>query len=167
MRHRSVFGSRNMNAAFGFRFLVALALLLGLPLLPRDQAAAQGVTTQRTCGDAAFYDASTSGATQLVPAPAGNQTRAGNTIFICGYAITTSVGNVNVGLVYGTGTNCGTGTTKITPAWQFSAVTGIGGIVDGGSVFRGLVVPAGNNLCINANTGVAVQAIVYFDNSPL
>ena len=156
-----------MKPALRSRLLVALALSLGLPLLPCHQAAAQGVTTQRTCGQSAFYDAAASGATQLVPPPAGNQTRTGNTIFICGYTFATA-GTVNIGLVYGTGTNCGTGTTKITPAYQFIATaSAIAGIVDGGSVFRGLSVPAGNNLCINTSAGVAVQAMVYFDNSPL
>jgi hypothetical protein len=144
------------------RVLSALVFCVAL-LLTAGTAWAQSTSIQRSCGGAAFYDASTSGATQIVPAPAGNQTRAGNTIFICGFTIGASAA-VNVGLVYGTGTNCGTGTTKITPAFQFIAA---GFLVDDPGNFNGLSVPAGNNLCINASGAVAVQAIIYYDNNPL
>lgn len=153
-----------MSPATLIRLLSVPALLLSL--FP-SSAAAQGTSIQRSCSAAAFYDASTSGATQLVPPPSGNQSRAGNQIYICGYTFATAAA-VNVGLVYGTGTNCGTGTTKITPAYVFAATTaGIGAIVDNPGNFTGLAVPAGNNLCINTSAGSAVQAIVYYDNNPL
>lgn len=147
-----------------FRFL-ALALLLAVPL---RQAAAQGTSIPRSCNAAVLYDASTNGATQLVPPPSGNQSRAGNTIFICGFTIATNAAST-VGLVYGTGTNCGTGTTKITPAFAFAATTaGIASIIDDPGNFNGLSVPAGNNLCISVTgTTPAVQAIVYYDNNGL
>jgi hypothetical protein len=139
------------------RFL-ALALLLGL--LAPGHVAAQGTTTQRTCGKSVIYDASTNGATRLVVST-------GTAIFVCGFNFASSSGAVNVSLIYGTGTNCGTGTTKITPAYQWGTVTGISGIADNSSVFRGLEAPPGNDLCINTTAGSAVQAIVYYDNSPL
>src|SRR6185437_13159894 len=62
------------------------------------------------CDGYAFYDASTNGATQLVALSAGK------TIFVCGYTFTSSSTTANtVKLVYGTGTNCATGQTAMTP----------------------------------------------------
>lgn len=141
------------------RLLLALALLFCLQP-PTDRVAAQGTTTQRTCGKSVIYDASTNGATRLVVGT-------GTTIFVCGFNFASAAGGVNVSLVYGMGTNCGTGTTKITPAYQFGTVSGISGIADNSPVFRGLEAPTGNDLCINTSAGAAVQAIVYYDNSPL
>lgn len=143
--------------------LLCLALLLGFctPL----QVAAQ-VTTPRTCGKVALYDAATSGASQLVPTATDRYV--GNEIFICGYAIA-SAQTVVVSFVYGTGTNCATGQVTITPGWRFTAPTsgGFYSIVDGQATWRGLSVPAGNSLCINVSSGLSVQAIVYYDNNPL
>jgi hypothetical protein len=139
--------------------------LFALMCLSPQWAAAQGTSTLRTCGKSVIYDTNTNGSTQLVPTATDRY--AGNAIFICGYTFTTGAGGVNVGLIFGTGTNCGTGTTKITPAYVFPAVAALAAIIDSGDNFRGLSVPAGQNLCINANAGVAVQAIVYYDNSPL
>ena len=100
---------------------------------------------QIPCNATAIYDASTSGATQLVAGTATQQ------IFICGFNIF-SGGTVNVDLVYGTGSTCGTGTIKITPAYEFTAQTGI---VDHVAIFNGLTaVPESNNLCINTSGGV-------------
>lgn len=141
------------------RFLLALAPLFCLSV---GQAAAQGTTIARTCGKSVFYDNSTSGATQLVPTATDRYS--GNEIFICGYAFYVAAA-VNVGLVYGTDLACATGTTKITPVYELT--TTLPSIVDGANSFRGLVVPAGQNLCINTSGAVAVQAIIYYDNSPL
>lgn len=53
-------------------------------------------------------------------------------------------GSANVKLVYGTGTNCGTGTTDLTGAYPLTAQAGIAKGSGQGPV---LVVPAGNALC--------------------
>lgn len=103
-----------------------------------------------SCGRAKIYDASTSGATQLVAA--------GSSIYICGFSFFAG-GTVNVSLVSGTGTNCATGQASITPAFQFTAQTGFS---DASSFFRGLTVPYNTALCINTSAGVAVQAIVFY-----
>lgn len=102
------------------------------------------------CNRAATYDASTSGATQLVAA--------NGPILICGYTIH-AAGTANISLVYGTGTNCAAGQTKVTPAFQLT--TGIN-IEDTSPFWRGLDAPAGQALCINSSAAVAVQAIVYY-----
>jgi len=135
---------------------LALILLPALLLaLSSEGAAAQGGTSAATaCNKAAIYSASTAGATQLVAAGTGIQ--------ICGYTIWTA-GTTNVSLVFGTGTNCATGTTNVTPAFVFASTTGTG-IVDSSPYYRGLNAPSGNALCINSSAGVAVQAIVHYNN---
>jgi hypothetical protein len=98
----------------------------------------------------AIYNAATSGATQVIAA--------GNGIYVCGFALW-SAGTTSVKLVYGTGTNCGTGTVILTPAFQLATSTGIN---DTSPFFRGLSVPPGNALCLNSSAAIAVQAVVYY-----
>lgn len=129
------------------RLLAAFAAL-GLLLCLSPAHAQQGGVQ---CNRKVIYDASTSGSTVLLTASNRN-------IELCGFDFFAG-GTVNLKLVYGTGSTCGTGTVNITPAFQFTAQTGL---VDPSSVSRGLFVPAGNDLCINASSGVAAQAIVYY-----
>ena len=134
------------------RFAFAIAAWLALCVAP---ALAQGVSPNQMfgCNQSTIYDASTSGATRLVT---GNST---SRIYVCGFDLWSS-GTANVDLVYGTGGTCGAGTTKVTPAFQFTAQTGI---VDHLPFYTGaLPVPVSNDLCINSSAGVAVQAIVYY-----
>lgn len=136
-----------------FAFLLVTAFALAFT--PPVKAAYQGTSPNQmfACTSSAIYDASTSGATLLVT---GTATQ---TIYVCGYVFWSN-GTANVNLVYGTGATCGTGTTKITPAFQMGAQTGI---VDHLPVYTGLAaVPSSNNLCINSSAAVAVQAIVYY-----
>jgi hypothetical protein len=133
------------------RFVVALALALGLLAAP---ALAQQ-TAPTYCNAAPFYDSNTNGSTRLLAA------KTTGAMYLCGYSIS-SIGTVNVKLIYGTGTNCGTGTVSITPAFQSNgAGTTEFVFVDSSAAYRGLFVPAGNDLCINTSAGVSVQAIVY------
>ncbi len=111
------------------------------------------------CDNTAVYDASTNGSTQLVALTSGQ------TIYVCGYQISTSQSSaVNVNLRYGTGTNCATGATNITPSYplQAAASTGPIGLVVMTPGFTGLKTAASNALCINTNAAVSVQAIVWY-----
>jgi hypothetical protein len=109
------------------------------------------------CNQSVIYDASYAGATQIVAADATGR------IYVCGFTVW-SAGTVNVDLVYGTGTNCSSGTTQVGPAFQYTAQTGF---TDHQPVYTGITpVPAGNNLCINTSQGVAVQAVVYLTQFP-
>lgn len=139
--------------------LVVLAGVLAIALgLARSGHAAQNNNNPdlfAACNQTALYDASTSGETKLITGNATSQ------IYVCGFDILASAGSINVDLVYGTGGSCGTGTTKITPAFQFT--TSVGGIVDHLPVYTGLpAAPANNDVCLNASGAVAVQAIVYY-----
>ncbi len=136
--------------------LLALALTGAAPAF--GQAAGVSPSQMFGCNRAVFYDASTSGATRLVQADA-----TGGQIYVCGYHFLGG-GTVNVGLIYGTGGTCGTGTTKITPAYNLVAQTYV---IDHLPVYTGMVpVPAGNDLCINTSAAVAVQAYVYYTQFP-
>lgn len=111
-----------------------------------------GMTGLISCDSTAFYDASTSGSTQLVALSSGK------TIYICGQTIMAS-GTVNVELDYGTGAACVTSPTKITPAWQLTAQTGVN---DNATFWSGLKTAASNELCIKTSAGVAVQALIHY-----
>jgi len=117
------------------------------------------LTGYLNCDNTAIYDASTNGATQLVALSSGK------IVYVCGYQFSNSTTTaVNVDLVYGTATNCGTGQTKMTPAYPLQAVTSSGpiGLVVMTPGFTGLKTAASNELCILTNAAVSVQAIVWY-----
>jgi hypothetical protein len=128
---------------------IACGFLLAA-LLWHGPARAQLPVPLTSCMRAATYDASTSGLTQLIAA--------GNGIYLCGFQFFAG-GIATVKLVYGTGTNCGTGTVSLTPGFPLVAQSGF---VDSSSYFRGLYVPPSNALCLNSSAAVAVQAVVYY-----
>lgn len=134
-----------------FRTAISALLALGLALSFPQYAGAQATGVK--CNKRAIYDASTSGSTKLVDSITGRN------VYICGFLLF-SVGTVNLKFVYGTGATCGTGTVDITPAFQFTAQSGIS---DSAAEFRGLFVPSGSNVCFNASGGVAAQAILYYN----
>jgi hypothetical protein len=127
------------------RIVALFALIAGLLLAAPAQA-------QQDCRQTAVYDASTNGSTALVTG------RTTANIRICGFNIW-AAGTATVKLVYGTGTACATGETAITPAYSLTTQTGI---ADSATYWRGMFVPAGNDLCIKTSAGVAVQAQIYF-----
>jgi len=104
------------------------------------------------CNQTAIYDASTSGNTQIVAATTGTK------IYICGYTLF-SAGPSNVGLTTGTGTNCGTGNSKLTPYYELASETGIS---DQGATYRGMSTPASGAVCMYSSAAVAVQGIIYY-----
>jgi hypothetical protein len=101
------------------------------------------------------YDSTVNGSTQLVAAVTGQ------TVYICGYTIFAN-GTTAVEIDAGTGAACATTATKIVPAYQLQAQSGIS---DQSTTFRGLKTPVDNGLCLKTNAPVppvAVQAIVYY-----
>lgn len=141
------------------RIILAIAVLFGC-LSPQMATSQSGVAPDSigayACQKSVIYDASSAAA--VLVGTGGVQTGNGGLIVICGYVLF-SAGTSNVGLEYGTGTTCGTGTTKITPAYELTAQTGIS---DSSVFFRGMTVPVGNSLCITNSGSVAIQAIVYY-----
>jgi hypothetical protein len=131
------------------RLVLALLVAVLLTAVPRP-AHAQLLS----CTNTAVYDASTTGATQLIAAAANAK------IYVCGYVIWSNA-TANVTLQSGTGTNCGTGTVNMTPAYRMASTTGVG-VIDGAAQFRGMATTIGQALCINSSAAVAVQALVYY-----
>jgi hypothetical protein len=140
---------RAMRKLLAAGFIGAIAIVGALA--PARGQQGLGIASAHWCPKAAIYDASTNGATQLVAL--------GAPIYICGFTLW-SGGTVAVDLIYGTGTNCATGAVKVTPAFALTTQTGI---ADTSPLYRGLYVPPGQALCLNTGGGVAVQAIVYYD----
>lgn len=70
-----------------------------------------------------------------------------------------SAGTGNITFVYGTGTNCGTGTTSITGAYPLIANSGLSIGSGLGPVF---VVPAGNALCVTTSAAVQMSGHVAY-----
>jgi len=117
------------------------------------------LTGYLNCDNTAVYDAATNGATQLVALSSGK------TVYVCGFQFSTSQTTaVSVDLVYGTGTNCATSTTKLTPAYPLQAASSSGpaGLAVITPGFTGLKTAASNALCINTSAGQSVQAIVWY-----
>jgi hypothetical protein len=109
------------------------------------------------CDNSAKYDASTTGDTQIVAASGSTA------IYICGYTMGVGATATNVKLDYGTGSNCATGTTALTPAWQFAAN---GGQVISSPFWNGLKTPASQALCVNASAANPVQVEVWYAQAP-
>lgn len=68
-------------------------------------------------------------------------------------------GTGNITFVYGTGSNCGTGTTSLTGAYNLTAQAGI---AKGNGVGAVLVVPAGNALCVTTSAAVQMSGSISY-----
>jgi hypothetical protein len=111
------------------------------------------------CGLVATYNASNSGPTRIVIGVSGQKIR------VCGYAFFVgATAATNVGLEYGTGTNCGTSTGTSTMPPSFPIPAG-GAIVDHVPFWNGIATPSSNDLCLLTSAGNPVTAIVYYDQA--
>lgn len=117
------------------------------------------------CTASKVYDTNSNGNVELVALSGSKH------VYVCGYEMAAG-GTVNLQLVAGTGTACAsaasgatsTGTSgasaALTPAWQFTAQTGIvsqypthGYLIDAGSA---------NALCLKTSAGVSAQVQVFY-----
>lgn len=120
------------------RRLAAALLGLTLGVLGSHSAFSQGAGSQQiTCNKVSFASAVATATTgQVVPLVAGQ------TVSICGY-VASSVAASTVQLVYGTGANCGTGTTPInSPVFIGASVPAVLH-----SAFAFFSAPTGNAIC--------------------
>lgn len=119
-------------------------------------------TTPDQCGPGqaksyAIYDAATNGATQIVALSSGK------IVYVCAYYVSSSSTTANtIKLVYGTGSNCATGQTAITPGRivQAGTSTGPAGFTVADS--HGLATIASNELCVLTNAAQAAQVEVSY-----
>lgn len=127
--------------------------------LTGDGASAGHLKTPITCDNHAF-DRSTTADVQLVAL------QSGQIIYVCSYVITgESTTSSDVSLEYGTGSNCGTGTTGITPPRTIGSGTS-GGQLPGFSIlspiWNGLKTIASNELCVHRSAAQSSEIEVWF-----
>ena len=79
-------------------------------------------------------------------------------IYVTSYNVIAG-GTGNITWVYGTGSNCGTGTTSLTGAYNLTAQAGI---AMAGGLGPVLVVPAGNALCVTTTAAVQMSGAVSY-----
>jgi len=101
------------------------------------------------CDSSANLTMTTATTTQMVALASGKS------IYVCGFVVNGG-GTTTTKLVYGTGTNCGTGTANITPPFNL----GTGSTVSLGTGLGSLAkTPLGNALC--ATNSAAANATVF------
>lgn len=105
-----------------------------------------------TCPSSAVINVSAGSTTQLV-ALASSQI-----IRVCSFVITGDTAATTATFVYGTGSNCGTGTTSITGAMRMPDEGSIALSGMNGSLFRTI---ASNALCLTAATGAVTGFVTY------
>jgi hypothetical protein len=105
------------------------------------------------CDDQAFLDMTTATTTELVPLTSGR------IVQVC-YWLAESNGTTTMTFKRGTGTNCGTGTTSISPAWDLTAQTGFSGGSGIGAIFDNRT--ASNALCVTNGSAVNLHIFVRF-----
>lgn len=106
------------------------------------------------CNAQALFNFSSSGNSQLVAASGTNR------ILICHYDVAFNAG-LDFKLTYGTGVNCGTGTTDLT-GLKKSILTD----AEDYGPFSSLIVPAGNALCGNPSTNAAGGLTIVYAQIP-
>jgi hypothetical protein len=116
---------------------------------------ASGVLTGATlCDTHAFYDASDNGKKTVVAGVSAKK------IYVCGFILATGGAATNLSLTSGTGSDCASTSTAITPAYQLIANDRVGA---NAAFWNGLVTLANaDNLCVNASAGNAHQVEVFY-----
>lgn len=106
-----------------------------------------------TCPSTAVVNVSAAATTEIVALTAAK------TIRVCSFAITVDTAATTAKFVYGTGTNCGSGTADITGAMRFVDEGGMAlSAPAGGSLFR---TASANALCLTAATGAVTGFVTY------
>jgi hypothetical protein len=97
-------------------------------------------------------DVSAATTTQLVALSSGKK------IYVTAWDVI-AAGTGNLKLVYGTGANCGTGTTDLTGAYNLTAQAGLS---KGNGLGAVLVVPASNALCVTTSAAVQMSGSLAY-----
>ena len=112
-----------------------------------------GQSTIIACNKSTFLDMTSATTTQLVAASGSTN------IYICSYGLE-AVGTTTATFQYGTGTNCGTGTTQLGMAGEWVTQTGISRGDGLGIVF---VTPAtGQAVCLKNSAGVDLHVEITY-----
>src|SRR6266446_1813968 len=138
---------RKLGLALSFLASLGLSLWAWVPIPTHAQGV--GPATVIYCNKTATLTG-VAVITQVVAAIAGQA------ISICGWHVTASVAGT-FQLFYGTGANCVTGNTALTPAFNVSAQAPSADHTD----YAHIGVPAGNALCVTPSA-TTVQVLVYY-----
>ena len=132
--------------------LLAFAFLI-TPTFAQVQRYGAGAVSPIGCDNfTPFGNLATATTKELVPLSAGK------TIYVCGFDMH-ATGVTTVTLVYGTGTNCGTGVQNITDDFDFIAADGM---VTRGATNQGMKTAISNALCIKNSSTNKVTGGVYW-----
>lgn len=125
------------------KLVAALSLLLALCAAPARAENTIGPSNQVLCTQLVFQAASIASLKTLLAGVAGK------TIFICGWHVTSSAATVSTfQFSTGTGTDCATTNTNLTPAYN---VINTAPATDHVSI-ASLSLTPGNNLCVTSST---------------
>jgi hypothetical protein len=130
---------------------LAAAAVLAVPPA-RGQISISGSASGLACNSSQAISTASSGTTQIVALTSGA------TIYVCAWDVVAD-GTVAVKWQYGTGSNCGTGTTDIDGARGFIVNSGIAKGSGFGTLFKTAV---SNALCINLNAAVGARGSVTY-----
>lgn len=134
---------------------IILSLFAALSIWPtvaKAQGTIVGPGNMILCPNVATLTAGPTSITQIVALTSGQS------ISICGWHVTNTASAGTFSLSYGTGSNCGTGTTTIIPPQNVSNNSPATDHID----FAFFTIPAGNALCITPSVAT-VAGVVYFN----
>jgi ABC-type Fe3+-hydroxamate transport system substrate-binding protein len=132
------------------RHLLNIPLLLLLSTVCASAQEAPRPALQATAS-VALDNSGASGYIQVVPALAGQR------IYVVNWSAIAS-GTTNFQFVYGTGSNCGTGTVELTGQYALVAQAGLAV----GSTGAQLITPVSQALCINVVSAVQVSGHIAY-----
>ena len=113
----------------------------------------RGATTAISCDQyTPFGNLATATTKELVPLSSGK------TVYVCGFEMHATAATT-VTLVYGTGTNCGTGVQNITDDYDFVAADGL---VSRSATNHGMKTAVSNALCVKNSSTNKITGGVYW-----
>lgn len=137
----------------GLVIAVAAVILIAVTAHGPAVEAQPQFRTPISCTSAVPITINTITTTQLVGLTSGQ------TIHICGFVLH-SAGATSAKLVYGTGTNCATGTTDITPLFTFTTTPS--NVTYGSGIGRVAGAPASNAVCVNNTAAIQVSGVLTY-----
>lgn len=130
---------------------LSVALFLFLASVSAALAQANG-PSQIGCNQVFQVSQAATALTKIVTNISGKQ------ISICGWALNAGAATATAQLEYGTGTNCGTGTTAISPVMSL----GINGVLVDHIDYSPLSLPRLNDLCLVTTGTGPMQVMIYY-----
>ncbi len=132
-----------------------MAVMLGLLVVGGvlgQLSQTSGPVSITTCDSSAVLTMSTSTTTQAIALAAGKS------VYVCGFVLNAD-GKTTAQLVQGTGSNCGTGQSSMTPAFSLTAGGSVG---IGQGVGRLLAANAGSAVCVTNTSKSTLSVLLIY-----